>query len=74
MIPTLTKLLRQALAERACSETLRSIEAKTGVANPHLCNFLNGKAGLTLASVDKLLPYLGIEARQKARKRQKGGR
>ncbi len=67
---TLTELLREALAERAQGESLRSIEAKTGVANPHLCNFLRGKASLHLESVDKLLPYLGVEVRRRQSKRK----
>lgn len=57
---TLTELLREALTERAQVESLHSIERKTGVANPHLSCFLRHKASFSLASVEKLLPYLGI--------------
>jgi len=66
--PTMTELLRAALAER--TESLRAIERATGVANPPLVRFLAGKQTLRLDTAEKLAAYFGIEVRRPKPKRK----
>jgi len=62
---TMTELLKQALSE---TESLRGVERATGVKNPSLVRFLQGKQSLRLDLADKLAVFFGIECRQKRRK------
>ena len=61
----MTELLAEALAE---AESLRGVERATGVKNPCLVRFLQGKQSLRLDLADKLAEYLGIESRRTRRK------
>ena len=62
---TMTELLKQALSE---VDSLRGVERATGVKNPSLVRFLQGKQSLRLDLADKLSEHLGIECRQMRRK------
>ncbi len=62
----MTTLLKQALSE---ADSLRAVERATGVKNPCLVRFLQGKQSLRLDLAEKLAAYFGIECR---RKKQKG--
>jgi len=61
----MTELLKQALSE---VDSLRGVERATGVKNPSLVRFLQGKQSLRLDLADKLSEHLGIECRQMRRK------
>ena len=61
----MTDLLLQALSE---AESLRGVERATGVKNPSLVRFLQGKQSLRLDLADKLAAYFGIECRRTRRK------
>jgi plasmid maintenance system antidote protein VapI len=63
---TMTELLLQALMD---AESLRGVERATGVKNPSLVRFLQGKQSLRLDLADKLAVYFGIECRQTRRKK-----
>ena len=62
---TMTGLLKQALSE---VDSLRAVERATGVKNPSLVRFLQGKQSLRLDLADKLAAYFGIESRRTRRK------
>jgi DNA-binding Xre family transcriptional regulator len=67
---TVSEQLRQAI-ER-CGQTRYRISMETGIDQAALSRFVNDPdTGLTLASVDKLCSYLGLELVQ-LRKRKKG--
>ena len=61
----MTELLLQALSE---AESLRGVERATGVKNPSLVRFLQGKQSLRLDLADKLAAHFGIECRRTRRK------
>ena len=61
----MTELLKEALAE---VESLRAVERATGVKNPSLVRFLQGKQSLRLDLADKLAAHFGIESRRTRRK------
>jgi hypothetical protein len=65
--PTMTELLREALAE---CESLRAVERATGVKNPSMVRFLAGKQSLRLDKADALAEHFGIVSRR----RRKGNR
>ena len=62
---TMTELLKQALRE---VDSLRAVERATGVKNPSLVRFLQGKQSLRLDLADKLAEHFGIESRRTRRK------
>ena len=62
---TMTELLKEALSE---AESLRAVERATGVKNPSMVRFLQGKQSLRLDMADRLAEYLGIESRRVRRK------
>ena len=62
---TMTKLLKQALSE---ADSLRAVERATGVKNPSLVRFLQGKQSLRLDLADKLADHFGIVSRRSRRK------
>ena len=62
---TMTELLKQALRE---VDSLRAVERATGVKNPSLVRFLQGKQSLRLDLADKLAEHFGIESRRMRRK------
>ena len=64
--PTMTNLLRQAITES--EESLRAIEAATGVKRQSLMKFARGEQSLRLDIADNLAAYFGIESRQTQRK------
>ena len=70
---TMTELLKQALSE---ADSLRGVERATGVKNPSLVRFLQGKQSLRLDLADKLAAHFGIKSRrvcrQAAQARRKG--
>jgi plasmid maintenance system antidote protein VapI len=66
MQPTLTDTLRQAILNAGVSRY--AIAQQTGVSEAALSRFVSGERGLTLESVDRLLPVLGLEV--KATKRR----
>lgn len=66
--PTMTELLRQALAE---CDSLRAVERATGVKNPSLVRFVRGDQSLRLDLADKLAEHFGIEC---SRTRRRKGR
>lgn len=61
----MTELLKEALSE---AESLRAVERATGVKNPSMVRFLQGKQSLRLDMADRLAEYLGIESRRVRRK------
>lgn len=61
----MTDLLKRALSE---AESLRAVERATGVKNPSMVRFLQGKQSLRLDMADKLAAYFGIECRRTRRK------
>ena len=61
---TMTELLKQSLSE---VDSLRAVERATGVKNPSLVRFLQGKQSLRLDLADKLAAHFGIESRRKGR-------
>lgn len=61
----MTALLKQALSE---ADSLRAVERATGVKNPSLVRFLQGKQSLRLDLADKLATHFGIECRRTRRK------
>ncbi len=68
--PTITEVLREALAER--KESLRAIERATGVPHPSLIRFLRGELRLRLDMADRLAAYFGVEVRRPKRRVRKG--
>lgn len=52
-------------------KTRYRIAKDTGVTEPHLCKFMQNKAGLSVEGVERLSDYLGLEIviRPKRRKR-----
>ncbi len=56
---TLTEQVRRAIAESGM--TRYRIAQETGIAESTLCKFMAGQRGFTLASLDKLADYLGLE-------------
>lgn len=62
---TMTELLREALAG---ADSLRAVERATGVKNPSLVRFVQGKQSLRLDMADRLAAYFGIECRPTRRK------
>ena len=65
---TMTELLLEALAE---AESLRGVERATGVKNPCLVRFLQGKQSLRLDLADKLADHFGIECRRTRRQKRR---
>lgn len=61
----MTDLLLQALSE---AESLRAVERATGVKNPSMVRFRQGKQSLRLDIAEKLAAYFGIECRRTRRK------
>jgi hypothetical protein len=62
--PTMTELLREALAE---AESLRAVERATGVVRQSLMKFLRGKS-LRLDKADLLAEHFGIEHKRKGKR------
>lgn len=62
---TMTKLLRQALAE---AESLRGVARAAGLTHVSLIKFLRGEQSLRLDLADKLAAHFGIECRRTRRK------
>jgi plasmid maintenance system antidote protein VapI len=58
-----SEILRQAILD--CGRTRYELAKETGVSQPVLSRFVNGQRDLTLATVDKLAPTLGLELVQK---------
>jgi plasmid maintenance system antidote protein VapI len=65
--PTMTDVLKAAIEQ---SEVSRYRIAKdTGITEPSLCRFMQGRASLRLDKADVLADYLGLElVRRKGRK------
>jgi len=61
---SMTELLKQELSE---ADSLRAVERATGVKNPSLVRFLQGKQSLRLDLADKLAAYFGIESQRKGK-------
>jgi hypothetical protein len=61
----MTRLLKEALSE---VDSLRAVERATGIKNPSMVRFLQGKQSLRLDLADKLAEYFGIECRRARRK------
>ncbi|MGD8451997.1 MAG: helix-turn-helix domain-containing protein [Phycisphaerae bacterium] len=59
--PTMTKLLREALAE---AESLIAVQRATGVKRQSLAKFVRGEQSLRLDMADKLAVYFGIVVRR----------
>ena len=57
--PTLSESLRTALQNSP--ETRYQISRATGISQAQLSRFLHGKVGLTLANLDVLCGYLGVQ-------------
>ncbi len=55
----------------ASGKTRYRISKETGIAEPHLCNFMQQKVGLSMEAVERLADYLGLEVVIR-RKRKKG--
>jgi transcriptional regulator with XRE-family HTH domain len=69
MAKTFSDRLRQAVRE---SEMTRyAISVRTGIDQGTLCRFIRGERGISLDSVDRLMDCLGLEIRQ--RRKRKGG-
>ena len=68
---TLSELLRDALVNRPGS--YREIEAASGVANPVLVNFVNGKKDMRLATAEALIRHFGIRVLPPKPTRRKKG-
>jgi ribosome-binding protein aMBF1 (putative translation factor) len=66
--PTLTEQVRRAIADSGI--TRYRIAQETGIAESTLCKFMAGERGFTLASLDKLADFLGLDivARSSTRK------
>ena len=62
--PTMTELLRQALAE---SESLRAVERATGVKRQSMMKFLRREQSLRLDKADILAAYFGIDVKRKGK-------
>lgn len=62
--PTMTELLRQALAE---SESLRAVERATGVKRQSMMKFLRREQSLRLDKADILAEYFGIDVKRKGK-------
>ena len=60
--PTMTDLLREALAE---AESLRAVERATGVKRQSMMKFIRGEQSLHLDLADKLANYFDIVAERK---------
>ena len=60
--PTMTELLRKALAE---CKSLRAVDKATGVKRQAMALFLAGKQSLRLDKADALAAYFGIESRRR---------
>jgi hypothetical protein len=56
---TITKLLQNAIRESGVSRY--RISKETGIGQDVLCRFMQGKTGLSISSVDKVLDALGLE-------------
>ena len=52
-------------------ESLNSIAEQSGLFTSQLSRFVRGQAGLSTASLDKLLPVLGLEIKSKKRAAKK---
>lgn len=59
--PLLSAVVREAI--EASGKTRYQISQDTGIAQSMLSRFVNGERGLSLAALDVLLPYLGIEVK-----------
>jgi plasmid maintenance system antidote protein VapI len=53
--------LRKAIERSKQSQT--EIANATGIPRPHLCAFINGKRGISMANADKLAAYFGLKLR-----------
>jgi DNA transposition AAA+ family ATPase len=67
---TMTEQLRQAIAD--CGVTRSRIARETGVDEASLCNFMAGRRGFTLATLDRLGDFLQLEiVRRPARRKRR---
>jgi transcriptional regulator with XRE-family HTH domain len=64
----LTEQVRRAIAESGL--TRYRIAQETGIAESTLCKFMAGERGFTLASLDKLAEYLGLDIVARGAKRK----
>jgi plasmid maintenance system antidote protein VapI len=67
--PTMTRLLREALAERG--ESLRAVADATGVNHVSILRFLAGKQSLRLDMADRLAVHFGIKVSRPRPRRRK---
>lgn len=63
--PTMTKLLRKALAE---AESLNAVANTTGVQKASLIRFLRAEQSLRLDMAEKLAAYFGVECQRRETK------
>jgi plasmid maintenance system antidote protein VapI len=66
---TVSEALRKAIRESGLNAM--ELARATGVDNAALYRFLSDERGLTLASVDRLAEYLGLELTQKRRAKRR---
>jgi plasmid maintenance system antidote protein VapI len=66
-VPTMTELLRAALAE---VPSLRAVERATGVLRQSLMKFVRGEQTLRLDAADRLAEHFGIESKRTSRRRR----
>jgi transcriptional regulator with XRE-family HTH domain len=69
MRETFSSVIRRAILESG--ETRYAIAFKCGVDQAVLSRFINGKSGLSLATIDKLVDGLGIEVRLRRKTKDK---
>jgi len=67
----LDKQIRAAIKDSGL--TIYRLAKDSGVSQPVLCRFVNGKRGITLATASKLVETLGLElvAKKKSRAKKK---
>ena len=64
----LDKQIREAIKDSGL--TIYRLAKDSGVSQPVLCRFVNGKRGITLATASKLVEVLGLELVAKKRKKK----
>ena len=68
----MTSLLDQLIeAIQASGESLNSIQRGSGVAASQLCRLVNGETAMTVANVERVADYLGLEVI--LRRKRRGG-
>lgn len=67
---TVSDQLRQAI--EAANVSRYQISKDVGISAPVLCRFVHSDCGLSLANIDKLCTYLGLELRPVRKTKQKG--